>query len=761
MTMLQLIDNLTFNFVIIELDKPDDLTALHPRIKQVNLSAAVLLGYDENELIDKPLAAIYADESEEALWRSAIVAALDNNADNNSSKSFEGRIVSKQKHTIPVLISLSVLPAQCPGKTAIVLLIQDIRDRKQQDKELFLMHRAVEQSSSAVLITDRSGRIEYINPKYTELTGYSSKELLGQNPKIMQSGSTASEIYQNMWHELFKTGEWRGEIKNQKKNGEVYWVYESISAIKNNQGEITHFLAVEEDITRQKETASALTESEQRFSQMGTMIGEWLWEQSPDGYYSYSSIAVNEILGYSPDQVIGKHYTEFLTAQDKAIQQHYVTSRQPFYGLINHYRHKDGHAVFTESTGLPIINDEGDLLMWRGVDRDITAQKHYQDALIESEQRKRLIIESSLDAIIMMDTYGIITDWNHQAEKMFGWPRSEAIGQRLGELVIPARFRNTHWQGLQNFLHSGIGPILNRQIEHIGMRRDGSEFPVELYISPLKLGNAYVFSGFVHDITERKAAEQKIRQAQVNLAIARSEINIARQIQASLLPSAPLKSDHFEITGLCLPADQVGGDYFDYFFRNEDRLDMVIADVSGHSIGPALFMVEARSAIRTQANGSETPAQTLAVLNDFLFTDLNTSDYFITMFYLQYDLAGHLLRFANAGHPPPLLISSGHTVCRQLDADGLILGVREHVVFEEKTMALAKDDLILIYTDGLIEAENTQGEFFGVERVSNIFIQQAGQAPQQIIDTLLASLKEFCRRESFKDDITLMIFKRS
>ena len=293
------------------------------------------------------------------------------------------------------------------------------------------------------------------------------------------------------------------------------------------------------------------------------------------------------------------------------------------------------------------------------------------------------------------------------------------------------------------------------------MRRDGSEFPVELYISPLKLGNAYVFSGFVHDITDRKAAEQKIRQAQVNLAIARSEINIARQIQSSLLPSAPLTSDHFEITGMCLPADQVGGDYFDYFFRNEDRLDMVIADVSGHSIGPALFMVEARSAIRTQANGVKTPAQTLAVLNDFLFADLNKSDYFITMFYLQYDLGGHLLRFANAGHPPPLLISSGYTTCRQLDADGLILGVREHVAFEEKTMALAQGDLILIYTDGLTEAENTQGEFFGLERVSDIFIQQAGQAPQQIIDALLAALKEFCRREVFKDDITLMIFKRS
>jgi serine phosphatase RsbU (regulator of sigma subunit) len=80
-----------------------------------------------------------------------------------------------------------------------------------------------------------------------------------------------------------------------------------------------------------------------------------------------------------------------------------------------------------------------------------------------------------------------------------------------------------------------------------------------------------------------------------------SEIKIAQRIQTFLSPSAPIKSDHFDVIGYCLPADKVGGDYFDYFFRKEDHLDMVIADVSGHSIGPALFMVETRSAIRTQA----------------------------------------------------------------------------------------------------------------------------------------------------------------
>jgi PAS domain S-box-containing protein len=275
------------------------------------------------------------------------------------------------------------------------------------------------------------------------------------------------------------------------------------------------------------------------------------------------------------------------------------------------------------------------------VDRDITARLHFQDALIESEKRVRLIIESSLSAIVIMDSYGIISDWNHQAEKMFGWTKTEAIGQRLETLIIPPAQRNAHQQGLQHFLRTGTGPFLNQLIELNALRRDGTEFPVEVSVSPLKSGNSYSFSGFIHDISNRKAAEQQIRQAQINLAITQSEIKIAQQIQASLSPSTPIKSKDFEVTGYCLPADQIGGDYFDYFYRDTDRLDMIIADVSGHSIGPALFMVETRSAIRTQALGPARPAEILNVLNHFLYEDLNKTDYFITLFYLQYNFFNH------------------------------------------------------------------------------------------------------------------------
>jgi len=315
-------------------------------------------------------------------------------------------------------------------------------------------------------------------------------------------------------------------------------------------------------------------------------------------------------------------------------------------------------------------------------------------------------------------------------------------------------------QALEQYLRTGDSPIIDQLLEQTAVRRDGLEFPVELSVSALKLGNSFIFSVFIHDITARKRTEKQIRQAEINLAYTKSEMNIARRIQSSLFPSNAIKTDDFEIQGFCLPADQVGGDYFDYFFRDEENLDIVMADVSGHSIGPALFMVETRSAIRSQANWSGSPAKTLSILNEFLYQDLDTADYFITLFYLQYNTGSKQLSFANAGHPPPLLLKQTELQCTELDAEGLILGVRKNIFFEEKSIVMASGDLILLYTDGLTEAENPAGDFFGLSPVCNILHRHATHSPQAIIEIIIKELKQFCQSESFKDDVTLMIFKR-
>ena len=135
-----------------------------------------------------------------------------------------------------------------------------------------------------------------------------------------------------------------------------------------------------------------------------------------------------------------------------------------------------------------------------------------EKTLRESEQTTRLIIDSALDAVITMDADGNITNWNEQAEKTFGWERSEAIGKPLAEMIIPDDQRDAHRNGMSRYLETGHGPILNRRIEVLGKRRDGSQFPLELTVHNLKVNGKDIFASFLRDITERKHYEETLLQ---------------------------------------------------------------------------------------------------------------------------------------------------------------------------------------------------------------------------------------------------------
>jgi len=133
--------------------------------------------------------------------------------------------------------------------------------------------------------------------------------------------------------------------------------------------------------------------------------------------------------------------------------------------------------------------------------------------LRESKQQTRLIIDTAYDAFVAMDAQGMITDWNSQAEQSFGWSRDEARGRTLADTIIPPQHRDAHQRGLRHFLTTGEGPVLDKRIEITALRRDGTEFPVELSIRPLKAGESYTFNAFIADISERKRAHEELEKA--------------------------------------------------------------------------------------------------------------------------------------------------------------------------------------------------------------------------------------------------------
>ncbi|RPI92717.1 MAG: PAS domain S-box protein, partial [Chloroflexi bacterium] len=179
---------------------------------------------------------------------------------------------------LAVLIMLAVIALLIAGGLLAIVRRTPRRRRAQiaqmrwQEEQLRTLSRAVEQSPSAVIITNLDGSIEYVNPKFTAVTGYTLEEVKGQNPRILKSGYTSDEEYTRLWNTILSGGEWRGQFLNKKKNGEVYWEAASISAVKSSDGRITHYVAVKEDITSRKEAEEQVVRQNRELTLLNRVI---------------------------------------------------------------------------------------------------------------------------------------------------------------------------------------------------------------------------------------------------------------------------------------------------------------------------------------------------------------------------------------------------------------------------------------------------------------------------------------------------------
>ena len=218
-------------------------------IVDANARAGVLLGILSDELIGKHQSDLHPEEEKDFYSKS-----FQNRAAEEDIYQLEDKeicIKHADGHLIPVEISSSVVEEK--GKLIILDIFHDVSERKKAEEKVKKLSLAVEQSSVSIVITDKDGTIEYVNPKFEEVTGYSSDEVKGKNPNVLKSGHTSEGKYHEMWQTMLSGREWRGEFYNKKKNGEFYWENATISPIKNDQGVVTHFIGIKEDVTAQKE----------------------------------------------------------------------------------------------------------------------------------------------------------------------------------------------------------------------------------------------------------------------------------------------------------------------------------------------------------------------------------------------------------------------------------------------------------------------------------------------------------------------------
>lgn len=717
------------------------------QIVEASASVEALLGYPPAMLVGLGLNRLLEDSAARA---DDSLKALPGVQDGVVSEALVPAAVARTRDgaTLPVALRFARFGSE-PHPQWIVIL-SDLRALRAQEERLLLLSSAVEQTPAGILITDLKGRVDYVNEGFTALTGFPREQVLGRNLLAPGSVLPAFARHPALGQRILETRRWEGEIRGVTRLGDDFAAMVTFSPLQGIEHEVSHLLCRIQDVTTRVRDQEALEVSEARFSAVARLVGEWLWEQDASGFFTYCSEAVESILGYRPQEVVGHHYQEFMTDADRARWAKVLPPpdrvQRPFHRLINHYRHRKGHEVYTESSGAPIRDEAGRVIRWRGVDRDITEGKRQQDQI---RLRERAIEAASVGIAIASLVEGDypITYANPALSLITGYPMNELLGKNL---------RILQGQGTdekdRDMIRKALKAGVRCEVVIRNYRKDGQSFWNELQLSPVhdERGRISHYIGIITDVTERLRAEG-----------ARHELSVARQIQLSLLPKQPLLLEDVAAAGLCISASQVGGDYYD-IIEQGDFVDLVVADVSGHSVGAALIMSEMRSTLKAELRRADPMTQSVAelltALNELLFADLDGAELFITLFYMRYQRSTRQLRFASAGHNPPLLLRNGAQQIESLDAEGMILGVRKDIQFEERSLALEPGDRLLLYTDGAVEAQDPSGRFFGLEELEAGFLQLRKHHPESTLENLLDRLRAFVGDAYFVDDVTLAVF---
>lgn len=324
---------------------------------------------------------------------------------------------------------------------------------------------------------------------------------------------------------------------------------ELLEALKHVYNEMIE--SVNKEITHRREVERELKESEERFKDISFSMADWVWEVNEEGRYTYCSDKVKDVLGYVPEDILGKTHFDFMPSDEAErvgkIFSEIIRNKDIIRDLENWNIRKDGRKVCLLTNGVPVIDESGIFKGYRGVDKDITKSKEAELALRESEEKFRTISSSAKDAIIMVDDEGTISFWNNAAEQIFGYVTEEIVGQKIHEHLVPVQYQEASRKGLSSFQLTGFGPLIGKTSELSAIRKDGTEFPISLSISSVRLNEKWNAIGILRDITSRKKAEEELKAMSLHdeltglynrrglMALAEQQLRIADRMKRGML----------------------------------------------------------------------------------------------------------------------------------------------------------------------------------------------------------------------------------
>jgi len=378
------------------------------------------------------------------------------------------------------------------------------------------------------------------------------------------------------------------------------------------------------------------------------------------------------------------------------------------------------------------------------------ARRKAESELRESEQRYRLLWETATDAILLMDTKSDILFANPAVQGIFGYSPLELMGKNFA-MLLPEKLRANSDTAFQKHGQT-VTTAQRRTLETTGLKKDGSEVLLELAFNDIELGGQRLFVAFIRDITERERNRRELLEHA-------EQFRVAREIQSHLFPKASPQLPGFDIAGASFPAAAAGGDYFDFVPMADGGLGLVVGDVTGHGIGPALLMAETRAYVRIAGLNRADPGEVLTRTNIALAEDIG-DERFVTLFLGRLDVLERKLTFVSAGHPPGYLLAPDGGVRMELRRTGVPLGMRPNTEYRNAPpVTLQPGEIALLLTDGIEEAMGPGDEMFGTDRMLAVLRANRDQSAAQIVDALYLAVREFCKGLEQQDDVTAIVMK--
>src|SRR5262249_35627569 len=358
------------------------------------------------------------------------------------------------------------------------------------------------------------GACDYFSTQWTEHTGVPEPDLLGWR-WLATLHPDDRELTRRLWTDsVAGRSPYDVEYRVRRSDGVYRWFKTRGTPIRDSEGNIAKWFGTCTDITDLRQTEEALRASEERFRGTFENAAVGIAHRDAAGRFLLVNEKFCAIVGYSREELLQKTMRDITHPDDLAAsigESKALWQCEPLtFGLEKRYVRKDGSLGWGELFASLQPDAAGKPAYDIGIINDVSERKRLEEELRASEERRRLILDNAHDAFVAMSADGLIAEWNRQAEITFGWPRAEAVGRVLSDIIIPPQSREDHQRALARFLATGEGPVLNRVLEVPALRRDGREFPAEISIAPVRLGEQYLFAAFIRDVTERKRAEEEI-----------------------------------------------------------------------------------------------------------------------------------------------------------------------------------------------------------------------------------------------------------